>query len=151
MYIPSSLLEERVYGYDVNSLYPYVMRSNDMPVGRPKYFTCLRSFDFINYYISVFNKKPFGFLSVEVTAPEDIAHPILQTKVNTLYRLSFSLRLRALQALPLPLVPSTTRDGRLGLGRGLILFNYASNKDLCLAHQLCWGRHPKANVRFCIL
>ena len=82
VYIPSPKPGEKIYCYDVNSLYPFVMSKFDMPIGKPKYFKCLRTFDFIGYYKNLFNKKPFGFFRVEVTG-YNIEHPILQVKVNT--------------------------------------------------------------------
>ena len=42
---------EQVFRYDVNSLYPSVMKDNPMPVGYPTYFEG----DF-----SLKNKQPFG-------------------------------------------------------------------------------------------
>lgn len=38
MYIPTNDNNELVYGYDVNSLYPYVMANFPMPVGNKTYF-----------------------------------------------------------------------------------------------------------------
>ena len=81
VFIPAPKPGEKIYCYDVNSLYPFVMSKFDM--GEPIYFKCLRSFDFVSYFTKVYNKKPFGFFRVEVTAPDNIIHPILQVKVNT--------------------------------------------------------------------
>lgn len=59
--------------YDVNSLYPYVMKEYPMPVGKPTFFE--------GDILKVEN-KPFGFFKVEVTTPDNLNVPILQTKVN---------------------------------------------------------------------
>jgi hypothetical protein len=56
---------ENIYRYDVNSLYPSIMESCDMPVRAPTYFEG-------NVNIS----NLFGFLYVEVNAP-DIFVPVL--------------------------------------------------------------------------
>lgn len=38
VYILTNVEEEKIYCYDVNSLYPSVMSSFDMPIGIPTYF-----------------------------------------------------------------------------------------------------------------
>ena len=84
MYIPYS--DEIVYWYDVISLYPYIMANFDMPVGIPKHFTVNNldnNFNFLEYYQRVYDKRPYGFFLVDVTAPDFLIHPILQTKVHT--------------------------------------------------------------------
>jgi len=71
MFIPYG---ENIYAYDVNSLYPTVMKQQDMPIGNIKYFEGdIRKVD----------NKSFGFFEVEITAPDNIKHPIIQTKVDT--------------------------------------------------------------------
>jgi hypothetical protein len=62
-----------IFRYDVNSLYPYVMKAFAMPVGKPTYF---------EGDISDFENKPFGFFEVEVKAPNNLNIPILQTKLK---------------------------------------------------------------------
>lgn len=74
MYIPTNDTDELVYGYDANSLYPYVMANYDMPVGIKTYF---------NGDITKFKDNPFGFFNCEVEAPTNLKHPILQLHVNT--------------------------------------------------------------------
>ena len=69
-----------VYCYDVNSLYPYVMKINDMPIGTPQYFEYPNFID-ISEFIKNFN-KPFGFFEVEVTTPNKMERPLFQTKVK---------------------------------------------------------------------
>ena len=71
---------ENVYAYDVNSLYPSVMRNNDMPVGTPKYFEFSESIS-ISDFLKHFN-NPFGFFEVDVETP-DTNRPLFQTKVQT--------------------------------------------------------------------
>jgi len=56
----------------VNSLYPFVMR-NPMPVGNITFF---------EGDISKVDKKAFGFFEVEITAPDNLDIPILQTKIK---------------------------------------------------------------------
>ena len=38
MYIPKPPKDTKIYCYDVNSLYPYVMEQFDMPIGKPTQF-----------------------------------------------------------------------------------------------------------------
>jgi len=65
---------ENIKGYDVNSLYPYIMKFCKMPVNTVKYFTG---------DISLLGEIPYGIFEVEVETPEYIRHPILQVKVKT--------------------------------------------------------------------
>jgi len=70
MYIPENEEGEKVYAYDVNSLYPFVMKEFDMPTGKPKqFFGDIRKVD----------DKAFGFFYCKITAPDNLLHPILQT------------------------------------------------------------------------
>jgi hypothetical protein len=64
---------ENIYHYDVNSLYPFVMKENLMPVGKPIYFEG----DIFQY-----NKEAYGFFEVEVISPENLNYPILQTRIK---------------------------------------------------------------------
>jgi len=65
---------ENIFCYDVNSLYPTVMRKQNMPIGKIRYFEGdIRKVD----------PKAFGFFKVEITAPTTIKHPIIQTKIDT--------------------------------------------------------------------
>jgi hypothetical protein len=65
---------ENIKGYDVNSLYPYIMKFCKMPVATVKYFTG---------DISLIGDIPYGTFEVEVETPEYIRHPILQVKAIT--------------------------------------------------------------------
>jgi hypothetical protein len=65
---------ENIYRYDVNSLYPYAMKSNPMPIGNITFFEG----DILQYI-----NNPFGFFKCEITAPKYLKHPILKTKFDT--------------------------------------------------------------------
>jgi hypothetical protein len=77
MYIPQNQEGELIYGYDVNALYPSVMKYNDMPIGTPTYFrgNILET--------ATQEKDPFGFFFCDITAPDDLKHPILQIHYKT--------------------------------------------------------------------
>ena len=73
MYIPKSKPGVKLLSLDVNSLYPSQMESRLMPVGTPTYFQGdIRKID----------PNAFGFFYCEIIAPNDIKHPILQTRVK---------------------------------------------------------------------
>jgi hypothetical protein len=74
VYIPKNNPGELVYAYDVNALYPFVMRENAYPVGPPTYFTG---------DITKVNPNAFGFFYCKIIAPSYLHHPILQTTVET--------------------------------------------------------------------
>jgi DNA polymerase type B, organellar and viral len=59
-----------IYHYDVNSLYPYVMKNNNMPINNMKFFE-----GDINILKS---DKVFGFFFVEIETPRNLNIPILQ-------------------------------------------------------------------------
>lgn len=63
-----------VFRYDVNSLYPFVMKQYPMPIGNITYF---------EGDILKIDSEAFGFFEVEVTCPKDLNRPLLQTKVET--------------------------------------------------------------------
>jgi hypothetical protein len=76
MFIPKPLNGNKIYAYDVNSLYPFVMLNNDYPVGDPIYFEKLRNRNLQD------NLDLFGHFYVKVTTPLDLKHPILQLHHN---------------------------------------------------------------------
>lgn len=73
VYIPISSEGEKVFQYDINSLYPYAMVDKAMPVGHPTYFEG-----------NIINIDPsaFGFFYCKIHAPIDINNPILLTKAE---------------------------------------------------------------------
>ena len=74
MYVPFNKIKEKLYCYDVNALYPFVMANNPMPVGPASYF---------EGDIRKYNPEAFGFFYCKITAPSNLKHPILQTHVKT--------------------------------------------------------------------
>jgi len=64
---------ENLLQYDVNSLYPFVMKENPMPVGSPVYF---------EGDISKYEKDLFGYFEVKVEAPKDLNIPLLQKRLK---------------------------------------------------------------------
>ena len=71
MYIPKG---KNIHGYDVNSLYPFVLRDNEFPIGTPTYFEG-------NIILKIPNT--FGFFYCKIEAPEGLKHPILQSQIKT--------------------------------------------------------------------
>lgn len=76
MYIPfnNQIDNELVYGYDVNSLYPFIMSKFKMPVRNMQYFEG-----------DIRAKEPnaFGFFFCRIETPKYLEHPILQTHCLT--------------------------------------------------------------------
>ena len=65
---------EKLYTYDFNSLYPYCMSVQAMPVGKPIYF---------EGDIREVLPDAFGIFNCDIETPEQLQHPILQRKVKT--------------------------------------------------------------------
>jgi hypothetical protein len=65
---------KKLFYYDVNSLYPTVMATLDMPIGKP-----------IAFEGDIRRVEPdaFGFFYCKITSPEYLLHPILQRKIKT--------------------------------------------------------------------
>jgi hypothetical protein len=64
----------RLYYYDVNSLYPFVMSSLEMPIGKPIAFEGdIRSVE----------PEAYGFFYCKITSPKYLEHPILQRRIKT--------------------------------------------------------------------
>jgi hypothetical protein len=84
VYIPHNRLESffskikamfiKLYYYDVNSLYPYVMADYDMPIGKPIVF---------QGDIRKIEADAFGFFYCKITSPSNLLHPILQRRIKT--------------------------------------------------------------------
>lgn len=72
MFKPSA---KKLYCYDINSLYPYVMKENFYPLGIPKWFRKATGL-----YKDLNNI--FGFVKVNIYCPDTVKMPIIMTKVN---------------------------------------------------------------------
>jgi hypothetical protein len=75
MYLPKPPKDSKLYAYDVNSLYPSVMKDSDMPIGNPTFF---------KGDIRLIDPKAFGFFYCNITAPNNLNEPIIQTHVKTI-------------------------------------------------------------------
>jgi hypothetical protein len=62
---------EKLFGYDINSLYPYCMLL-PMPTGSPRPYDCSKGLEGLE----------IGFVEAEVTCPKDLKIPVLPLKVN---------------------------------------------------------------------
>jgi len=74
MYIPRPIDNREIFAYDVNSLYPFFMSENKLPIVNPTYFTG----DIIKI-----DKNAFGFFYCNITTPNNLKHPIIQTHIKT--------------------------------------------------------------------
>lgn len=73
VFIPQSKPKVKIKCLDVNSLYPFIMVNSCLPVGTPNYF---------KGDILKIDPNAFGFFYCKINAPNNIEHPILQTKVK---------------------------------------------------------------------
>lgn len=64
----------KLFYYDKNSLFPFVMAFKAMPIGKPMAFTG---------DIRRFIPNAFGFFYCEIVSPPKLDHPILQRRVKT--------------------------------------------------------------------
>ena len=71
---PNNTTKGSIYYYDINSLYPYIMKNFEMPVGKPTYF---------EGDILKIDPNAFGFFYCRVITPKNLKHPILQTHIKT--------------------------------------------------------------------
>lgn len=68
------------YHYDVNSLYPYVMKNHRIPVGRPLHYQGDAARNIFKHWYSY--KQGGGFLEVDIHIPEDLHIPPLPAMRN---------------------------------------------------------------------
>src|SRR5882757_676034 len=68
------LYGENIFRYDVNSLYPYIMKNSLMPVGSPVYF---------EGDITKIENKPYGIFFCEVESPNNLNEPIIQKRIKS--------------------------------------------------------------------
>ena len=64
----------KLYYYDVNSLYPYVMAYFKMPIGKPIAF---------DGDIRKIDSNAYGFFYCNISSPKELEHPILQRRIKT--------------------------------------------------------------------
>ena len=67
-----------IHRYDVNSLYPYIMRNYPMPIGKPTFFEGNKE----NILNILHIKNKFSFIEVKVTCPDNIKAPLLLTRIG---------------------------------------------------------------------
>lgn len=78
-------LLENGFHYDVNSLYPYIMKMNKFPVGKPNHYIGMQAEILFKDWLK--RKKGAGFLEVDIYIPEDLFIPPLprNDKLNPRY------------------------------------------------------------------
>ena len=67
-------LFKKIYIYDANSLYPFVMANTAMPVGKPIAF---------KGDIRKMEPDSYGFFYCKINSPKYLEHPILQRRIKT--------------------------------------------------------------------
>ena len=65
---------EQLFNYDAYSLYPFVMATTPMPIGKPRYFEG----DIRSVIPDV-----YGIFYCDIESPNDLLHPILQRRIKT--------------------------------------------------------------------
>lgn len=78
-------LKDKLYYYDVNSLYPYTMGTLGMPIGKPIAFEGNIEDCWIaeNTSGAVIEHEYVYFFYCKITSPEFLNHPILQRRIKT--------------------------------------------------------------------
>lgn len=74
MYLTKPIKGKKVYAYDVNSLYPFVMKTLQFPIGTPTYF---------QGDILKIDPQAFGFFYCKIYVPSYKLHPILSARIKT--------------------------------------------------------------------
>lgn len=69
-----SKIWRKLYYYDVNGLYPFIMATKLLPIGVPTAF---------EGDIRAFEPNAFGLFYVKITSPDYLEHPILQRRIKT--------------------------------------------------------------------
>lgn len=64
--------DSKVFGYDINSMYPFVMSTKLFPVGIPTYFEGFKD---------ITKDNLFGFVKAKITAPLSLKYPLLQIRI----------------------------------------------------------------------
>lgn len=72
---PTAEEDQKIYYYDINSLYPYVMRKYNFPTGKPVYF---KGTDIKLTGDTIF----FGFFKCYVETPENMYIPLISIKTD---------------------------------------------------------------------
>ena len=67
---------KNVYRYDVNSLYPYIMRNYPMPIGQPT----IVDGDSSKIETIIKDETKFSFVEVEIECPDTIQAPLILTR-----------------------------------------------------------------------
>jgi len=77
MFIPKNPKGKKIYAYDVNSLYPFVMKNYMYPIGKGIFIEFIKKMELSQ------NSDIFGFFLAEIIAPINLSHPILQIHHKT--------------------------------------------------------------------